>query len=84
MKRRLTYKSGEEIKSGDHITYHGEPGKVEFIVTEKVGNPAINWYIDQFQQGGFMIVANNFGNVFVTNGANNDLEYLSRAGGACK
>jgi hypothetical protein len=34
--KSFTYRSSQEVRSGDQITYHGEPGKVEFVVTEKV------------------------------------------------
>jgi hypothetical protein len=27
----FVYQSGEEVKSGDRVTYHGEPGEVEFV-----------------------------------------------------
>lgn len=79
MKRKLIYKSGEEVQSGDQITYHGEPGKVQFVVTEKVGDPAMDWYAEQFPGGGFMITARNFGNVFLKESyTDEDLEFVSR------
>ena len=76
----LTYRSGEEIKGGDRITYHGEPGEVEFVVTKKVGDAAKDWYLDQFPGGGVMVTASGFGSVFL--GVNDidedDLEFTSR------
>jgi hypothetical protein len=77
--KRLTYRSGEEVERGDQITYHAEPGKVEFVVTEKVGDPAMDWYVDQFPRGGVMIAARNFGSVFLTESSiDEDLEFVSR------
>jgi hypothetical protein len=79
MKGRLAYRSGEEIRSGDQITYHDEPGKIEFLVAGKVGDPAMDWYAEQFPGGGFMIAARNFGNVFLTeSGIDEDLKFVAR------
>jgi hypothetical protein len=78
----FTYHSGEEVRSGDHITYHGEPGKVEFVVTGRIGDPATDWYTEQYPGGGFMITASGFGNVFLTgNDIDEDLKLLSRGNG---
>ena len=49
------YRSGEEINAGDQISYHGEPGSVEFVVSGRVGDPAIDWYIETYPTGGVMI-----------------------------
>ncbi len=76
--KSFTYRSGQEVRSGDQITYHGEPGKVEFVVTEKVQDPAIDWYSDRFPGGGFMINARNMGSVFVTDSAEEDLQFVAR------
>jgi hypothetical protein len=42
--RRLTYGAGEDIRKGDRITYHGEPGEVEFVVTGLADDPRMDWY----------------------------------------
>ena len=73
----FAYKTGEEVKKGDVVTYHGERGEVQFVVTGRSGNPAQDWHIDQFPGGGFMIYAATFGNVFVTE-SDEDLEFVSR------
>lgn len=78
--RRFTYHSGEEVKSGDHITYHGQPGVIEFLVTGKTGDPAMDWYLENNPRGGFMIRAADFGNVFLTDSdTDEDLDFVSRA-----
>ena len=59
-----SYPSGEPIEAGDRIRYHGEQGYVEFVVAER-GDPAFDWYRDQFPGGGAMIVADGFGSVFL-------------------
>jgi hypothetical protein len=38
----LTYRSGEEIKKGDRVLFHGEPGEIEFVVESVVGDPAMD------------------------------------------
>jgi hypothetical protein len=73
------YHSGEEVKSGDRITYHGEPGEVEFVVASPTGDPAMDWYFQQFPGGGFMVNAKNFGKVFLPGrDIDDDLEFVSR------
>jgi hypothetical protein len=78
--KSFKYRSGKEVRGGDQITYHGEPGEVEFLVSEVVGDPALDWYLDQFPGGGFMIKAKGFGPVFVTDAdTDEDLVFVSRA-----
>jgi hypothetical protein len=74
------YQSGEEITARDRITYHGESGEVEFIVTEKTGDAAMDWYLDQYPGGGIMLKANKFGNVFLSDIEEDEaLQFVSRA-----
>lgn len=80
MVKTFLYQSGEEIKGGDHVLYHGEQGKVELVVAEKVGNDAIDWYIEKYPGGGIMLDADNFGHVFLTEeDIDEKLEFVSRA-----
>ena len=75
----FTYKSGDEIRAGDRILYHEQPGKVEFIIAAKSGDPVLDWYLDQYPGGGFMITAVSFGPVFLTaNDIDEDLQLISR------
>lgn len=77
---RLMYRSGEEVRRGDCVKFHGNPGKVQFIVTELTGGPSMDWYLDEFPGGGFMIAAEGFGNVFVgPEDIDDDLEFVLRA-----
>jgi hypothetical protein len=80
MTKLFTYETGEEIQGGDQISYHGEPGTVEFVVSKKTGDSAMDWFIDEFPGGGFMINAKHFGRVFLNTGADEDLEFVSRGG----
>lgn len=73
------YETGEEIKSGDRITFHGEQGRVEFVVAESVGDQALDWYLDQYPGGGLMVKAEGFGDVFLTGGElYEDLKFIGR------
>lgn len=77
----LLYKSGEEIERGDQIKLNGHPGRIEFIVTHYTGDPAMDWYIDEFG-GGVMIIDDLVGNVFlsVENIEKDEgLEFMSRS-----
>ena len=79
MKRSLSYRSGEDIQQGDRIHYHGEPGTVEFVVSEKTGDPGLDWFIEKWPGGGCMINARNFGNVFLTGTEEDeDLDLVAR------
>jgi acyl CoA:acetate/3-ketoacid CoA transferase len=77
--KNFNYHSGQEIRIGDRISYHGESGKVDFVVTEKTGRPEMDWYIEQDPEGGVMLTANGFGNVFLTEAnIDEDLDFISR------
>ena len=60
----FTYKSGEEIRPGDRITFDGHPGKVEFVVAEPTGDPAMDWFLEEYG-GGVMVIDEQIGSVFV-------------------
>jgi hypothetical protein len=75
----FAYKSGEEVRSGDHVTYHGELGEVEFVVERATGDPTMDWYFEQFPGGGFMVNVKSLGRVFLSGGQiEEDLEFLAR------
>jgi hypothetical protein len=71
-----TYTSGEDIRPGDDILYHGERGKVEFVAMSD--DPNTDWYVKQYG-GGCMIRVRSFGCVFVARpDEDEDLEFLER------
>jgi hypothetical protein len=77
----LKYQSGEEIKKGDRVLFHGEPGYVEFVVVQ-LGDPETNWYVEEFG-GGVMIFEDVFGRTFLPADSIaecEDLEFVARAG----
>jgi hypothetical protein len=78
-RKSFRYQSGEEIKTRDRITYHGDSGEVEFVVVEKTGDAATDWYLDQYPGGGIMLNVNNLGNVFLSEiEKDEDLKFISR------
>lgn len=58
------YKSGEEVRPGDRVILSGEPGKVEFVVDKTSGDPALDWYPDEFGGGVMVVEPKNYGSVF--------------------
>ena len=38
----MKYQTGDEIRKGDRVLFHGEPGEIEFIVDALSGDPAVD------------------------------------------
>ena len=76
----FTYQSGEEIKKGDRVLFHGEPGEIEFVADALIGDPAMDWYVEE-QGGGVMVIEPKcFGRAFLTETHTaEDLVFVSRA-----
>jgi|SoiMethySBSTD1v2_1073268.scaffolds.fasta_scaffold5351846_2 hypothetical protein len=81
--KRFTYQSGHEVKPGDRITYAGELGRVEFVVSGPTGDPAMDWYLEQSPEGGVMIELPSCGGIFFggTVDDEEDLEFVQRSDG---
>jgi hypothetical protein len=60
------YPSGEVVERGDRVLFHSQPARIEFVVSERTGNAAIDWYLDEYVSCGLMISAEGFGHVFLT------------------
>lgn len=80
------YKTGEEVRAGDHVRFHAEPGKVEFVAEPDDKNPEKQWYIQEFGGGVMLLEPKYFGSVFLRSSAFTDhesnwedLEFISRA-----
>jgi len=71
----MNYLSGEEIRAGDRVLWHGDPGRVEFVAS--AADPEGKWFFDQFG-GGCMVVVEAAGRVCEPE-ADQDLEFVSRA-----
>jgi hypothetical protein len=80
--RQFSYCTGQDVRAGDLITYHGESGHVQFVVAGSTGDPSLDWYLDQFPGGGVMIEAEGFGSVFLrSDDIDEELQFGSRATG---
>jgi len=76
----LKYQSGEEIKKGDRVLFHREPGLVEIVAVER-GDPETNWFMQEYG-GGVMILERVSGRTFIPVDQIDqcdDLEFVSRA-----
>lgn len=74
------YQSGEEVQVGDRVIYGRDSGKVEFIVTEISGDPAMDWYLKEYPGGGFMILTDKGVRVFLQHPEDDeDLDLVSRS-----
>ena len=78
----IYYLSNIEIKAGDRIKYHDDPGEIEFVVTKPIGDQALDWFLEDHPDGGVMITAKVWGTVFLSAQGipdDEDLEFVSRA-----
>jgi len=50
----LKYRSGEEIRKGDHVLFHGNPAEIELVASNS-NDPEAAWYIKEY--GGGVIVS---------------------------
>jgi len=76
----LKYQSGERIKKGDNVRFHGELGQIEIVAIE-LGDPETDWFLQEYG-GGVMILERVTGRTFIPADQIDDcedLEFLSRA-----
>ena len=75
----LKYQSGEDIREGDRVMFHGEPGEIEFVVDRFVGDPATDWYMREFGPGVMVREPKHFGRAYIRDTmSNEDLMFVSR------
>jgi len=75
------YRSGEEIKNGDHVLFHGNPAEVELVACDP-NEPEAAWYMKEL--GGGVLVSDPIvsGRTFIPKEQLHeyeDLEFVSRA-----
>ena len=80
----LNYLSGEEIRKGDRVRFHGEPGQIEFVAIDP-DDPELGWYVQEYG-GGVMILEGVSGRTFIpinqlAQGCE-DLDFVKRYTGA--
>jgi hypothetical protein len=81
----LTYLSGEEIKKGDRVLFHREPGTIEFVALA-LGDPETDWFVREYGVG-VMILDGVAGRTFIPADLLpdcEDFEFVSRAQGLNK
>jgi hypothetical protein len=77
----VKYQSGEEIRKGDKVLFHGEPGEIEFVADNLVGDPTVDWNIKENGPGIMILEPKAFGHVYIRDTENNeDLVFASRMG----
>ena len=47
----LTYMTGEEIKKGDRVLFHREPGEIELVADPLVPDPETDWFVQEYGNG---------------------------------
>lgn len=79
-KKAFKYQSGEEIRKGDHVLFHGNPGEVEFVVADPVTDPSLHWYLENEGPGVMILEPKVFGHAYIhTTEKAEDLVFVSRA-----
>ena len=75
----LTYMTGEEIRKGDRVLFHGEPGEIELVADPAITNPETNWYVQEYGRGVMILEPKNFGRAFLPEPQTaEDLEFVAR------
>ena len=77
----LKYRSGEEIRKGDHVRFHGNPAEIELVSTDP-NDPEQAWHVQEF--GGGVLISDPMvsGRTFIPKdqlAGYEDLEFVSRA-----
>jgi hypothetical protein len=75
----LKYQSGEEIRKGDRVLFHGEPGEIEFIADPLVKDPESDWYVHEYGGDVMVIEPKLFGRAFSDAENAEDLILVSRS-----
>ncbi|HXA66987.1 MAG TPA: hypothetical protein VNV82_17650 [Bryobacteraceae bacterium] len=76
---RFVYESGEQIKKGDRVLLHGNPGEIE-----EIADPAKNpddWLVKQYGGGVMVIEPKVFGRLFLklADFPSQELTFVSRS-----
>jgi len=75
----FNYYSGEEIKKGDRVLYHDEPGEIELLADPLVRDVETDWYVEEYGGGVMIAEPKVFGHVFISDTANEeDLIFVAR------
>lgn len=72
----LNYLSGEEIRKGDRVLFHGEPAEIEYVVDGFVDDPDIDWHMREHGPGVLVREPKYFGKAYIRQMG--DLVFVSR------
>jgi len=75
------YESGVEIRKGDRVIFHGEPGEIEFVADPLENDAGTEWFVKEYGGGVMVLAPKRFGRAFLTKTDNaEDLVFVCRAG----
>lgn len=75
----FTYHSGQEIRKGDRVLYHNEPGEIEFVADPLAPDVETDWYVEELGAGVMIVEPKVFGHVFVKDTEDDeDLIFVAR------
>jgi hypothetical protein len=79
----LKYRSGEEVRKGDHVRFHGNPAQIGLVACDSSDpDPEVAWHLKEFGGGVVVLDPTASGRTFIPADQFNeceDLEFLSRA-----
>jgi hypothetical protein len=77
----LKYRSGEEIRKGDRVRFHGNPAEVELVACDR-NDPEAAWHMEEYGGGVMILDPMVSGRTFIPTDQIDeyeDLEFVSRA-----
>ena len=80
----LKYRSGEEVKGGDRVRFHGNAAEIEFVATDPSDpDPEMVWFVKEYGGGIMVLDPLISGRTFIHSDRidNEDLEFVSRGQG---
>ena len=81
----LKYRTGEEIRRGDRIRFHGKPAEIEAVASDALCDPddaATAWHVQEYAGGVMILDSMVSGRTFIRADEipeYEDLEFVSRA-----
>jgi hypothetical protein len=76
------YMTGEDVRKGDCVTFHGEPSRVEFVAEPSIKDTETSWYVKEYGGGVMILEPRAFGRAFLRSPATmEDLILFSREDG---
>jgi hypothetical protein len=80
----LKYRSGEEIRKGDRVLFHGNPGEIEIVACDANDpDPSVAWFVKEYGGGVLVLDPMVSGRTFIDADdldEYEDLEFISRGG----